>query len=163
NAFHGHAWEFLRNEKLDANNFVANFAGQPRASYRQNQFGASIGGPVTLPGYHGRDRTFFFTDYEGTRIRQAASSSLADLAPMSYRAGNVSALSAQIYDPATRRLGANGVVTADPFPGNIIPQNRLDPAALKYQSLIPAPNTGSANATSRNYLGISPTSLGRDQ
>src|SRR3954453_12299158 len=124
NAFHGHAWEFLRNEKLDANSFVSNFAGQPRAKYRQNQFGASLGGPVIVPGYNGRDRTFFFMDYEGTQIRQAATSSLVDLPPTSYRAGNFPSLSTLIYDPATRRLGPSGVVIAHPFPGNIIPQNR---------------------------------------
>jgi hypothetical protein len=163
NEYHGHAWEFLRNEVLDANSFVSNFAGQPRAKYRQNQFGASIGGPVTLPYYRGRDRTFFFVDYEGTQIRQAASSSLADEPPLSFRAGNFSTSPTIIYDPATRRLGSNGVVTADPFPGNIIPTNRLDPAALEYQKLIPAPNTGSANATSRNFLGSSPASSGRNQ
>jgi hypothetical protein len=163
NQYHGHLWEFLRNERLDANSFVSNFAGQPRAKYRQNQFGASAGGPVRFPFYKGRDRTFFFFDYEGTRIRQAASSSLADEPPLSFRDGDFSASSAIIYDPANRRLGPNGVVTSVPFPGNVIPKDRLDPAALKYQSLIPVPNTGSPNATSRNYLGTSPASLGRNQ
>ncbi len=163
NAFHGHAWEFLRNEVLDANSFVSNFAGQPRAKYRQNQFGASIGGPVIVPYSKGKDRTFFFVDYEGTQVRQAASSSLNDEPPLSFRSGNFSSSPALIYDPASRRLGATGVVTADPFPGNIIPTNRLDPAALEYQKLIPAPNTGSPTATSRNFLGSSPATSGRNQ
>ena len=99
----------------------------------------------------------FFFDYEGTRIRQAANSSLNDEPPLSFRDGNFSSSSTLIYDPATRVLGAGGVVTATPFPGNIIPGNRMDPAALKYQSLTPLPNAGSPNATSRNYLGTSPT------
>lgn len=86
NAFHGHAWEFLRNDQLDANSFVANFVGQPRTKYRQNQFGASIGGPVILPHYNGRDHTFFFVDYEGTPIRPAAGSSLNDEPPPSAQA-----------------------------------------------------------------------------
>ncbi len=163
NEYHGHAWEFLRNEVLDANSFVSNFAGQRRAKFRQNQFGASLGGPVTLPHYNGRDRTFFFTDYEGTQVRQAASSSLTDQPPVSFRSGNFSSSAAAIYDPASRRLGAIGVVTADPFAGNVIPTNRLDPASLEYQKLIPLPNTGSANATSRNFLGTSPASTGRNQ
>jgi hypothetical protein len=163
NEYHGHAWEFLRNEKLDANNFVSNFAGQPRAKYRQNQFGASIGGPVRLPHYNGRDRTFFFMDYEGTQVRQAASSSLNDEPPLSFRQGNFAASSPTIYDPATRTLGPNGIVTSAPFAGNVIPTARFDPAALKYQSLIPEPNTGPANAVSRNYLGTSPASLSRNQ
>lgn len=163
NQFHGHVWEFLRNDQLDANSFVANFAGQPRAKYRQNQFGASIGGPVILPYYHGRDHTFFFIDYEGVRIRQAAGSSLNDEPSTAFRAGDFSKGSAAIYDPASRTLGPNGVATAAPFAGNIIPNNRMDPAALKYQQLIPLPNTGGPDSNSRNYLGISPTSLGRNQ
>ena len=65
NAFHGAAWEFLRNDKLDAANFFENAGGLKKGEYRQNQFGATLGGPIR------RDKTFFFMDYEGTRIRQA--------------------------------------------------------------------------------------------
>ena len=88
NEFHGHAWEFLRNDVLDANNFVSNYAGQPKAKFRQNQFGATVGGPMLLPRFNGRDRTFFFVDYEGTQIRQAAGSSLLDEPPAAFRAGD---------------------------------------------------------------------------
>ena len=105
NQFHGHAWEFLRNDKLDANNFVSNFAGRPKAAFRQNQFGATIGGPVRLPYYNGRDRTFFFVDYEGTQIRQAAGSTIVDLPPASFRDGNfsTSAPASTILDSPHRR------------------------------------------------------------
>ena len=65
NAFHGAAWEFLRNDKFDAANFFENAGGLKKGEYRQNQFGATFGGPIR------RDKTFFFMDYEGTRIRQA--------------------------------------------------------------------------------------------
>src|ERR1051326_7194820 len=61
NEFHGTAFEFLRNDKLDANNFFTNAAGQPRSAFRQNQFGGAIGGPIL------HNRTFFFGDYQGTR------------------------------------------------------------------------------------------------
>lgn len=90
NEYHGAAFEFLRNDKLDANNFVSNFAGGSKAKFRQNQFGGTLGGPVRLPGYSGRNRTFFFADYQGTQIRQAAGSSLADVAPASFRTGDFS-------------------------------------------------------------------------
>ncbi|MGH9377606.1 MAG: carboxypeptidase regulatory-like domain-containing protein [Terriglobia bacterium] len=71
NHFHGDAWEFLRNSGVDANNFFLNAANEPIAEYRQNQFGFTLGGPVTLPHvYNGKDKTFFFVDYQGTRIRQ---------------------------------------------------------------------------------------------
>jgi hypothetical protein len=146
NELHGHAWEFLRNDILDANNFVSNYAGQPKAKFRQNQFGATVGGPVVLPRYNGRDCTFFFVDYEGTQIRQAAGSSLLDEPSAAFRAGDFSSSSTVIYNPAARHLESNGVVMSAPFSGNVIPTSFLDPAALKYQSLIPLPNTGAANA-----------------
>src|SRR3954451_15855157 len=66
NNFHGSVYEFLRNDKLDARNF---FLAQ-KAPYRQNQFGVAAGGPVMLPKFNGRDKSFFFLNYEGTRIRQ---------------------------------------------------------------------------------------------
>ncbi|MGB2671673.1 MAG: carboxypeptidase-like regulatory domain-containing protein, partial [Candidatus Acidiferrum sp.] len=65
NQFHGNAWEFFRNDKLDAANFFENSGGIPKGEYRQNQFGATFGGPIR------HNKTFFFVDYEGTRIRQA--------------------------------------------------------------------------------------------
>ncbi len=65
NGLHGDVWEFLRNDKLDAANFFENSGGIPKGEYRQNQFGFTLGGPIK------KDKTFFFGDYEGTRIRQA--------------------------------------------------------------------------------------------
>jgi hypothetical protein len=68
NKFHGSAWEFFRNDKLDAANFFENAGGIRKGEYRQNQFGVTIGGPIR------HNKTFFFADYEGTRIRQALTS-----------------------------------------------------------------------------------------
>ena len=69
NQFHGDAWEFLRNDALDAADFFTNAAGQSKPEYRLNQFGATLGGPLPLPKMKGK--SFFFADYQGTRIRQA--------------------------------------------------------------------------------------------
>jgi hypothetical protein len=78
NEFHGSLFEYLRNDKLDANDWFANRAGQPRPPERQNDFGGTFGGPVLLPRfgeggsqpwYNGRNRTFFFVSYEGLRLR----------------------------------------------------------------------------------------------
>jgi hypothetical protein len=149
NTYHGALFEFLRNDDLDANNFISNYAGAPIAKFRQNQFGGTIGGPVRFPRYNGHDRTFFFFDYQGTELRQADGSSLLDVAPASWWQGNFSSSSTQIY-PASRVLGPTGVVTSDPFPGNIIPQSRINPTVLKYQSLIPLANVGSVESSSRN-------------
>jgi hypothetical protein len=71
NLLHGDAWEFFRNQNLDANDYFANQAGLPRPEFHRNQFGGTIGGPVILPKlYDGRNKTFFFADYEGTLIDQ---------------------------------------------------------------------------------------------
>src|SRR5438552_1882044 len=72
NEFHGSAFEFLRNSYFDANNFFANRAGRQLASFKRNQFGATIGGPLWIPKlYNGRNKTFFFFIYEGQRVLQA--------------------------------------------------------------------------------------------
>jgi hypothetical protein len=72
NALHGRAWEFLRNDKLDATDFFLNSGGQAKGEFRRNQFGGMLGGPITIPHvYNGHNKTFFFADFEGTRIRQA--------------------------------------------------------------------------------------------
>lgn len=163
NAVHGTVFEFIRNDQLDANNFVSNFAGQPRAKFRQNQFGGTFGGPVVVPKYSGKDRTFFFVDYQGTRIRQAAGSSLSDISPLPFRTGDFSGQSRAIFDPSARRLSATGIVTSDPFPGNIIPVSRQDPTILKYQGLMPKPNVGAPGAAARNFIATSPNQTNADQ
>lgn len=72
NAFHGDAWEFLRNDVFDARNYFATAAAKP--AYRQNQFGFAVSGPVVIPRvYNGHGKTFFFFDYQGTRIAQDSS------------------------------------------------------------------------------------------
>jgi hypothetical protein len=71
NTLHGSAWEFLRNDKLDARNPFTDASRNGPPSFRQNQFGGTLGGPVELPGlYNGKDRTFFFGGYEGYRYRR---------------------------------------------------------------------------------------------
>ncbi|MEI9979998.1 MAG: TonB-dependent receptor [Edaphobacter sp.] len=71
NDWHGSAFDYLRNNALDANNWFNNYYGVARQAERQNDFGGTFGGPVTIPGiYHGRDKTFFFFSYEGLRLQQ---------------------------------------------------------------------------------------------
>src|SRR5262249_10823926 len=73
NELHGSVYEFLRNSKMDANNFFANRAGQQLASFKRNQYGASIGGPVLIPKvYNGKNHTFFFFNFEAQKKRQAS-------------------------------------------------------------------------------------------
>ena len=70
NKLHGSAYDFLRNSKLDANNFFANRAGIGKGPFKRNQWGGIVGGPVVIPGvYNGKDKTFFFYGFEGTNSR----------------------------------------------------------------------------------------------
>jgi hypothetical protein len=164
NDLHGALFEFLRNDKLDANNFFANAGGQRKAPFRQNQFGVALGGPIKLPKiYNGRNRTFFFVDYQGTRQRTSASSTIYDLPPMALRGGDFSSLSTTIYDPAARHIGPTGAVISNPLPNNRIPAAELNPTSLAIETLIPTPNFGPPNAPSRNYLRQPAQRLNGDQ
>ena len=73
NEYHGSAYEFIRNNAFDANNFFNNRAGIPIPIYKQHDFGAAVGGPVWIPKlYHGKNKTFFFFSYEAFRNRAGA-------------------------------------------------------------------------------------------
>lgn len=157
NQFHGSAFEFLRNEKLDANNFFTNASGLPRARFRQNQFGGVLGGRII------RDRAFFFVNYQGTRQRTAAASNVISVPPAAIRGGDLSLLRTPIFDPATRRMGPNGTVIATPFPNAQIPQSRINQSAAAVLGLIPTPNFGSPDALSRNFLRQVPRGFDADQ
>lgn len=124
---HGSFYEYLRNDKLDANEFFANRQGRGKVPFRQNQYGVSIGGPVVIPKiYSGRDKTFWFASWEGFRRRrgQTAQNSVPTDA---MRTGDFSGIAARIYDPLTGTPNAQGQIIRQPFPGNVIPQNRINP------------------------------------
>ncbi len=153
NAFHGTLFEFLRNNALDANNFFTNSAGQPRAPFHQNQFGAAAGGPVVIPKlYNGKNRTFIFGDYQGTRQNTSAGSAITDVPPAALRAGDFSSIKTVVYDPGSRRIGPNGTVIGDPFANNTIPSSRLNATSNAIAALVPVPNFGAAGAVARNYF-----------
>ena len=155
NEFHGSLWEFFRNDVLDAADFFQNATGSKKGAFRQNQFGATVGGPIF------KNKTFFFADYEGTRIRQQVpqtatvptqaeiasgytnfsdmvalqSGQLTDATGKSYPLGTV-------FDPASTTSIGNGQYVRTPFAGNIIPANLLNPNAVKLLALFPAPTQG---------------------
>jgi hypothetical protein len=164
NQYHGSVFEFLRNEKLDANNFFSNAGRVSRQPFKQNQFGGAIGGPIQIPKiYHGKNRTFFFGDYQGTRRHTSASSSILDIPPVAFRQGDFSQSSVVLFDPRARHLGPNGTAISTPLPGNMIPQSLLNPGSVATMGLLPAPNFGGPNAQSRNYLRIAPQMFTGDQ
>ncbi len=140
NGFHGSAFEFLRNEKLDANNWGRNWQGLRRNALRQNIFGGAGGGPIL------KDRLFFFADYQGIRKALPGSPSSISLIPLEFRRGDFSRLlterGIQLYNPFT--LDASG--NRQPFPNNQIPISLISPVArnlFNSADLYPAPiNSG---------------------
>jgi outer membrane receptor protein involved in Fe transport len=139
NQYHGDAFDFLRNDALDARGFFA--SSNPRL--QQNDFGATFGGPVRIPKvYDGKDRTFFFLSYEGYRNRQGSQPAFFTIpVPANYQGDfsnyvNNSGNLIQIYDPATTRAAPSGSGSVrDPFPGNQIPAGRFSPLAVNYSKL----------------------------
>jgi hypothetical protein len=148
NGFHGTLWEFIRNNDLDANNFFNNLTGVPIAGFHRNQFGAAAGGPVLLPKYNGRNRTFIFGAYEGTRIVKGITQ-LTTVPTPAQRSGNFG--STVVTDP----------LTGAPFPGNVIPANRINSITNTImQKWVPLPNT---SAGVSNWVSTSPQTLGTEQ
>jgi len=131
NQYHGTAYEFFRNDKLDARDFFATIG--PKPEYRQNQFGGSLGGPII------KNKTFFFADYEGFRAVQGVTTT-ATVPTAAEHLGDFSAIPTQLtyLDGKT------------PIPGNRIPASQISPISANYMSLYPVPNLpGTAN----NYQG----------
>lgn len=157
NQYHGTAYEFLRNEKLDARNTF----NATRPPFRYNQFGGALGGPLSIPKlYKGQDRTFYFYNYEDWRYRRTTQP-ITTVPTLGQRLGDFSDLRdatgklITIYDPTTTRrvAGVNGVVR-DPFPNNVIPPSQLDSAAKAFLQFYPLPNRTPTNAftNTNNYL-----------
>jgi len=141
NDFHGSVFEFYRNGALDARNFFAP-SGEPKPKYLRNQFGGSIGGPIK------RDRTFFFSDYEGTRSREGITR-VTNVPTALERAGNFSqSLFGIPIDP----------FTGLPFSGGVIDPLRIHSVGRAIAALYPLPNR---NVPFQNFVS-SPTQRDRN-
>ncbi|MHB2008747.1 MAG: carboxypeptidase-like regulatory domain-containing protein, partial [Acidobacteriaceae bacterium] len=150
NNIHGSMWEFLRNKVLNSNTYFGKLAGLPNPAFTQNQYGFNLGGPVYIPHlYDGRNKTFFFVNWEGFSLRQGET--FTETVPTAAEiGGDLSALQTPIYDPNTT-CGASPGVDCAPgetqynrteFPNETIPTGRLNPTALLYlKQFYPAPNT----------------------
>ncbi len=132
NELHGGVFEFVRNRVFNARNFFA----RERDFLKRNQFGAYGGGPVRLPGHDGKNKTFFFLGWQGTRLRNRAQDVSAFAPTIDQRRGDFSS-----NDPIRDPLPAGACTRTDRaacFPGNIIPTDRFDPAAVNVLKFIPA-------------------------
>jgi hypothetical protein len=157
---HGSLYEYFRNDKLDANDFFANRENQGKVPYRQNQYGVSVGGPVVLPKlYRGRERTFWFFNWEGFRSRRGATA-LGTVPVAAQREGDFSGQPRIIYDPLTAEAGPNGVAVRQPFAGNRIPSTRILPAARYIlDTLVPLPDRP---GLTQNFLNTESAANNRD-
>ena len=147
NQFHLSAYDFLRNDKLNANDWFANRSGQQRPPFKFNQFGGAMGGPVVIPRlYDGRNKTFFFGSVELVRYIQGitftgtvprAEQRAGDFSRTRNAAGNL----IRIYDPLSTRpdpAGAGSIRSV--FSDNVIPPSQVDPVARNIARFWPAPN-----------------------
>ena len=175
NQFHGSAYEFLRNNDLDANNFFNNTAGIANSIYKQNDFGVTVGGPVWIPKiYHGKEKTFFFFSYEGFRNRTGANGAQFTVPTPEMYNGDFSkwvtsaGVQIPIYNPLSQVANADGSTTRVVFPGNVIPKSLFSAASTKALSVFQTggsltPNNGAAPGTvgyvTNNFLETSGTQV----
>ncbi|MDR3738576.1 MAG: carboxypeptidase regulatory-like domain-containing protein [Terracidiphilus sp.] len=146
NTLHGSGYDFLRNEALDAHNYF-DLAGSSKPKLRRNQFGYSLGGPIYIPKlYDGRNRTFFFANYEGLRQKEDDGGYVVVPDP-TILAGQ---FSSTIIDPTTNQ----------PFPDNKIPDGRISAFAKAYNKFWLTPNVTSTNG---NYYGVASAPVTSDQ
>lgn len=182
NELHGDLFEYLQNTDLNANRWENNLANEQRPPLHQNQFGATAGGPII------KNKLFIFGDYQGTRIATAGGvvqnlgyGEFLTIPTPAEVQGNFSGLLGkaigtdpvtgqtilqnEIFDPATTSCNSAGVCTRAPFPGNIIPASRMDPAAMKIAALYPAPNQPFANGNypQNDYYALTAGAFDTDQ
>ena len=159
NQYHGTAYDYFQNEFLNAGQpFTTTANGLLRPVQRRNDYGLTLGGPIIIPKvYNGRDKTFFFFNWEQFLQTFNDLPRVFSVPTAAYRTGDFSGAVAaagnhnlgtdplgrpifanQIYDPNTRRV-VNGQAVTDPFPGGIIPSSRIDPVAARIQGMLPLP------------------------
>jgi hypothetical protein len=176
NSFHGAAWEFIRNDALDAQTFPET----ARLPYKQNQYGVFFGGPVLFPHFNGKNNTWFSAYWEGFRSDQSQTA-LGDTLTPAMLMGDFSALlgaqvgtdslgrpefAGEIYDPLTSRTDPTNpsAIIRDPFPMNKILPTRLNAASLLVaQKYYPAPNLNVAANVLPNISFVADTTTASDQ
>jgi hypothetical protein len=163
NRVHGELYEFLKNVKLDANEWTSNKASLPQRKFENNTWGVEADGPIFIPKlFDGRNRAFFMMSYEGEK--ENSNGVITTTVPLpSWRTGDFSSLlnsqglPVVIYDPKTTRLGPGGIYIRDPFAGNIIPANRINSIAAKVAALYPDPlSSGVGPNHLTNYAKLAP-------
>ncbi len=171
NTLHGEGYEFLRNKVLNSNNFFNNRSGVPTGAFTQNQFGGTLGGPVVIPKlYNGHDKTFFFGNYEGFRLRQGQPLLLSvptqaerngDFRGLSDSSGNTlnvyNPFSSTVANTPRQQVQCNGAA-------NVICPSQINPVSAKLLSLWALPNIpGAQNSSVNNWAGNASSGGNTDQ
>jgi len=152
NDYHAVLFEFVRDDAFDALPYPFTSVRPAKAPFNWNQFGFTFGGPVKIPRVvNGTNRLFFMTNYEGFRLR-SEQQTVYSTPPVAMRRGDFSRAPVAIRDPLTNT----------PFPGNIIPANRLDSIAVGLLEFYPEPNIPGAGL-SNNYLDLQNHTTDKDQ
>jgi len=176
NRLYGDVWDYLRNDVFDANDWFLDHAGKPKPAFRRNQFGATLGGPIWhdktffFADYQGTrsaqgvafvssvptalERSSGYTNYTDLIVNQKGTQTdnLSRVTPIGtvFDPATTRPTTAGQVDPVTGTVATKSGSVRDPFPGNIVPVNRLSPIAANLLNLFPAPNNG--NGISNNYI-----------
>lgn len=161
NQLRGSLYEFFRSDKMDANDWFNNRAGQPKPHNVFNQFGGTIGGPIYLPRlYDGRNKSFWFFNYEGVRDRRGLTRLFTVPTPLELQGDFSQTLNAAgqlitIADPFTTRQDPDkpGTYLRDLFSNNRIPASQIDPVAANVRSFWRDPNTAGSAGGVNNFIG----------
>ena len=172
NQFHGSGYDYFVNEALNATQPYLN----TRGVQRRNDYGGTFGGPVWIPKvYDGRNKTFFFFNWEQFRETQNYNNVVITVPTPAYRGGNFAGSSTgkvlakdplgrniiegTVYDPRTQALAPNGQIIRDPYPANVMPLTDMDPISLKIQTLMPLPNVAGAGNINNGLFPFTGSSI----
>lgn len=172
NQLHGSAYDYMINEALNAGiPFTDNGqGGHVRPAKKLHDFGFAVGGPVWLPKiYNGKNRTFFFFNYEKYRDRESLYNGITTMPTDALRNGDLSSILTgrnlgtdfagraimqnAIYDPATTVTDSSGRLVRNVFPNNVIPPSRIDPVSAKLLAMFPKPNLNNNQVNNHSLLG----------
>ena len=179
NQFHGTAYDYVKNDALNANGFDNNATDTPKSPFKANSFGADFGGPMWFPKvYNGKNKTFFFFSYEGDRKRDDSTGARRTLPTAAFQNGDFSSLLdpsftsksssgsvigndpngapivfGAIYDPRSTTTLADGSTVRTPFPGNVIPASEISKVSENILKMAPIP-AALFSRLLNNYPGI---------
>lgn len=147
--FHGSAYYFKRHDKLNANNFFNNMNNVPRPLYRYDTLGFTLGGPIYIPGKFNRNKNwlFGFYSFEDWRIKDPRGLQQVTTPTAAERRGDFS----QTLDVSGRLIPITDPVTRQPFPGNVIPADRINPNGVALMNVLPLPNFLNRDVSRGNY------------